>query len=117
MKLRFWLFSVLMVQFLASCEKNVSFALKDEATKLVVEASIENNEPPRVVLSTSLAYFSEISPAILEKSFVHDAEVYISNGTHNHHLTEHSYGQNGYTFFYYSMDSASPSTAFLGQLN
>ncbi|MGC4035019.1 MAG: DUF4249 domain-containing protein [Chitinophagaceae bacterium] len=102
---------------LNSCEKNVSFKLHDEEQKLVVEATIENGQVPTVVLSNSLDYFSAISPEILEKSFVHDADVSISNGTLTHKLKEYTYSQNGYNFYYYSVDSSSLATAFAGQLN
>jgi hypothetical protein len=102
---------------LGSCEKNVSFQLNDAAPKLVVEASIENGRAPTVVLSNSLDYFSEISPEILQQSFVHGADVSISNGTFTHKMKEYSFEQNGYTFYYYSIDSSNLATAFPGELN
>jgi len=117
MKLLKVIFFTLVMAVFFSCEKNVSFKLHDAETKIVVEASIENDKPPTVVLSTSLDYFSEISPAILENSFVHNAEILISNGVLTHKLKEYQFIQNGYSFSYYSIDSSSPATAFTGQLN
>jgi len=117
MKLLKVIFFTLVMAVFFSCEKNVSFKLHDAETKIVVEASIENDKPPTVVLSTSLDYFSEISPAILENSFVHNAEILISNGVLTHKLKEYQFVQNGYSFSYYSIDSSSPATAFTGQLN
>ena len=108
--------SVFIAGFIA-CEKNVSFNLNDTEKKIVVEASIENGQAPNVVLSTSIEYFSEISPDILQASFVHDADILVSNGIQTHKLKEYSFSQNGYTFFYYSIDSANLATAFLGELN
>ncbi len=108
---------LLTVFTFTSCEKNVSFNLNDSEKKLVVEASIENNQAPTVVLSTSIEYFAEISPEILQNSFVHDATILISNGTLTHQLKEYSFVQNGYTFFYYSIDSSNLATAFVGELN
>lgn len=103
---------------LISCEKAVSFDLDESASKLVVEATIENNQPPIVVLSKSLNYFSKISPELLFNSFVRNADVYISNGSHTHKLKEYTTALgNGYSFHYYSIDSANLSTAFTGQLN
>ncbi len=104
--------------FLFSCEKKVTFDLNESATKLAVEAAIENNQPPFVVLTKSFNYFSNISPELLANSFVRNADVFISNGTLSHKLKEYSTALgNGYTFYFYSIDSSSLSTAFTGQLN
>lgn len=103
---------------LSSCEKNVDINLKDQAAALVVDAQIENGKPPVVVLSTSFSYFSHITPEILFHSFVHDADIAISNGTQTQFLKEYSipFG-NGYTAYYYSIDSTHLANAFLGELN
>lgn len=101
-----------------SCEKAVSFKLDNVTPKLVIEAIIENNQPPTVVLSNSLSYFSSISPDILANSFVHNADVYISNGTLTHQLKEYTVSLgNGYSLYYYSIDSSNLLTAFTGELN
>jgi len=42
---------------LMSCEKGVTFDLEESAPKLVVEATIETNQPPLVVLSKSQNFF------------------------------------------------------------
>lgn len=104
--------------FLTACEKSVSFKLDEVAPKLVVEASIENGQAPVVYLSKSLNYFSKIDQSILANSFVHNAEVYVSNGTLTHKLKEYSVPVGGgYNFYYYTNDPATPATAFIGQLN
>jgi hypothetical protein len=109
---------LLPVFIFLSCEKAVTFDLDESNPKLVVEATIENNQPPLAVLSKSLNYFSKISPDILANSFVRNAEVYISNGVLTHKLKEYATPLgNGYTFYYYSIDSANLATAFTGQLN
>jgi hypothetical protein len=100
------------------CEKEVDFNLHETPPKLVVEATIENDQPPVVILTQSLNYFSEINPQILAGSFVHNATIEVSNGIRTHRLKE--YGVPlvpGYVFYYYSIDSSSPATAFTGQLN
>ena len=103
---------------LLSCEKDIQFNLNESANVLVVDAVIENSKAPTVVLTTSLSYFSKIEPQILAASFVHDAEVYISNGTLTHRLKEYAIPLiPGYEAFYYSIDSSSLSTAFMGELN
>ena len=103
---------------LSSCEKGIEFKLDDVTPKLVVEASIENGQAPVVNLSKSLGYFSEIDLNTLSGSFVHNAEVYISNGALTHKLKE--FGTpvgGGYSFYYYSNDPLNPATAFVGELN
>jgi hypothetical protein len=101
-----------------SCEKSVNFKLKDTDPKLVVEATIENDRPPVVFLSKSLGYFSDITPNLLQNSFVHNAEVYVSNGTLTHKLKEYTLNFGGaYFAYYYSIDSSDLATAFNGSLN
>lgn len=104
--------------FLFGCEKNIDFNLKNSANKLVVEATIENGQPPVVILTKSVGYFSRISPEILSQSFVHGADVSISNGTLTHKLKEYAQSISpGINFYYYTIDSGNLSTAFTGQLN
>jgi hypothetical protein len=103
---------------LISCEKGVSFNLENSPPKLVVEATIETNQPPVVILTKSQNYFSKISPDILAAGFVHNAEVFVSNGTKTHKLKEYALPvAGGYSFYFYSVDSSSPGTMFLGQTN
>jgi hypothetical protein len=112
------IYAVLVITLFSACEKDINFDLKDSSTLLVVDASIENNVAPIVVLTKSLDFYSTIDPALLFNSFVRNAEVSISNGTLTHKLKE--YGQQVIgtdSLFYYSIDSANLATAFLGQLN
>lgn len=111
-------FLVFFASMLLSCEKNINFDLKESPNVLVVDAEIENDKAPTVILSTSFSYFSQIDPALLAQSFVHNADVYISNGTLTHKLKEYSYPlAPGYLAYVYSIDSSSLSTAFLGAFN
>jgi hypothetical protein len=101
-----------------SCEKAVTFHLNETDPKLVVEATIENNQPPVVILSKTIGYFSNINPAILQNSFVHNAEIYISNGTLTHRLKEYAINfGSGYSGYYYSTDSSNLVSAFVGQVD
>ena len=101
-----------------SCEKNIDFKLKDAPAVLVVNAQIENGQAPTVALSKSLDYFGAISPEILAGSFVHNADITMSNGTLTHKLKEYTVPLgNGYFIYYYSIDSASLATAFIGEFN
>ena len=102
---------------LSSCERDVDFPLDDTATKLVVEANIENGQAPVVFLSNSLGFFSKIDPQTLATNFVRNAEVYISNRTRTHQLKEYAVPvPGGLTFYFYSNDLSSPATLFNGEL-
>ncbi len=104
--------------FLVSCEQDIDFDLKYAEPVLVVDAQIENGQPPTVALSRSLSFFSKISLDILSNSFVRNAEVSMSNGSVTHVLKEYAVpAGNGYFIYYYSIDSANLATAFVGELN
>lgn len=98
------------------CDKAVDFELEAGAPSLVVEATIENGQAPRVVLTSSQAYFSQISADILNTSFVQGAEVYVSNGQKEHRLKEYAVPAGPFTLRYYSTDSSQLNTAFVGEL-
>jgi len=103
---------------LPACEKNIDFKLDETAPKLVVEATIENGQAPQVILTKSVGYFSKISADLLVNGFVHNAEVFISNGSTNHQLKEYKVPvTSSISFYYYSIDSANLATAFVGALN
>lgn len=110
---------VLLVPFLfLSCEKDINLKLNEELPKLVVEATLENGQPPVVFLSRSLNFFSQLSPELLQQSLVQGAEVSVSNGSKTHRLKEYRLPLAGnYALSYYSVDSSQLSTAFVGELN
>ena len=111
------LLTVLSILFL-SCEKNIDFDLKYAEPVLVVDAQIENGQPPTVALSKSLSFFSAISIDLLANSFVHNAEVTMSNGTLTHRLKEYNVPVgNGYSIYYYGIDSTNLATTFIGEFN
>jgi hypothetical protein len=110
----FGLFSILFF----SCEKKIDFNLKYAEPVLVVDAQVENGEAPIVALSKSLSFFSAISAEILTNSFVHNAEVTMSNGTLTHKFKEYTVPLgNGYFIYYYGIDSSNLATAFIGEFN
>jgi len=110
-----WLVFVLSI-IIIGCEKSVDFNLENSESRLVVEATIENGQPPLVILSQSLNYFSTIDPQLLASGFVHNADVYVSNGLQTHKLKEYSHAvTNDYKLYYYSIDSSNLSTAFVGE--
>ena len=109
---------LLAVIFLSSCEKDVSLKLNDAVPLVVVDGQIEDGQPPIIVLTKSLGYFSKIDAQTLAGTFVRNAEVFISNGSTTHKLKEYSTPlAPGFTGYFYSNDNLNLSTAFLGQLN
>ena len=111
--------SIIVISFiLFSCEKNIDFKLNDVSNLLVVDANIENDQPPVVILTKSFSFFNTISPELLANSFVHDAVITISNGTLTHTLKENTYPLGGGIIIYnYGIDTSNLSTAFVGQFN
>jgi hypothetical protein len=113
-----WLGFLLVLLVATGCEKTVDFDLNENEPKLVVEATIENGHAPLVMLSQSLNYFSTIDPQLLASSLVHNADVYVSNGTKTHKLKEYSYNVSpDYKIYYYSVDSSNLLSAFVGELS
>jgi hypothetical protein len=116
-----WLVScscIVLAFMLTACEKKIDFKLNDQEPKLVVEATIENGQPPSVILTKSIGYFSKITPEILLNSFVHNAAIYVSNGTLTHQLKEYALPlANGITVYYYSIDSSNLPTSFNGEID
>lgn len=118
MKIKLPVLVIISSLLLCSCEKGVEFKLDEVTPKLVVEATIENGQAPVVYLTKSQAYFSQIDLTALANSFVHNADVYVSDGVLTHKLKEYTVPvAPGINFYYYSNDPASPWTAFSGQLN
>ena len=118
MKIKLPVLVIISSLLLCSCEKGVEFKLDEVTPKLVVEATIENGQAPVVYLTKSQAYFSQIDLTALANSFVHNADVYVSDGVLTHKLKEYTVPvAQGINFYYYSNDPASPGTAFSGQLN
>ena len=106
-------FSLLLI----SCEKAITFQPDKGTDAVVIDATIENEQSPVVILSKSFSYFSRLSPALLASSFQRNADVTLSNGVQSHRLREYSVEvAPGYNFYYYSIDSANLSTAFKGEL-
>ena len=118
MAIRSLLFCFILGLFISSCEKNINFNLKNADDLLVVDARIENGQAPVIVLSKSLDYYNYISYDILERSYIHNATVTISNGTLTHTLKEYALPVgNGASRYYYSIDSSNLATAFNGEFN
>lgn len=103
--------------FLLGCEKDIEIDLATETPKLVVEATIENGQPPLVILTRSLDYYASVSPQLLASSFVSGADVFISDNAGTHKLKEYSRSLGPFRLTYYTIDSTDLSTAIFGRLN
>lgn len=110
-----WICFLSLVTAFGSCEKDIKFEPDVQTPKLVVDAQIETGQPPLVVLSNSLNFFSEINPSILSNSFVHGAKIVLTDGVKTHQLKEYNYTVGSNTFYFYSNDIAAPLTAITGQ--
>ncbi len=111
-----WTEFFLLLILLAGCERDIAIVPTAYAPKLVVDAEIENNRPPLIILSKSLNFFSSIDSAELANSFVHNAVVTIREGNAVYSMKEFEVrGTNGSRIFYYSNDPLSPQQ-LLGQL-
>lgn len=116
--LREWLAVAFLFLGLSACEKEVDIPISTGKAKLVVEGSIETGLPPYVILTNTVGYFSKIDLATLENSFVHGAQVSVSDGVSTIQLREYSLDTGTANKFYlYSVDTADPaSLAFTGKV-
>src|ERR1700722_19174899 len=112
-------YTLLLAVVCSSCEKGINFNLNQASPQLVVDATIENYQIPKVILSSSLNYFNAITLAILENSFVHNAAVYISNGVKTEQLKEYAgpADSSGYVVYYYTVDSSDLTNVIYGAFN
>ncbi|RYD57919.1 MAG: DUF4249 domain-containing protein [Sphingobacteriales bacterium] len=92
---------------LVSCEKEVNIDVQSGKPQLVVEGAIETGLPPYVFLTNSLGYFSSINLEKVQNAFVHDAEVYVSDGTKTVQLKEQQLetGLPGMKLYVYTVQS------------
>ncbi len=106
------------VWMLVSCEKTIHLDMKQQPPELVVDASIENNTAPVVILSSSLNYFSVITRAQIEAAYVHNAQVSISDGNRSYQLKEFKVTMSdGYHSYYYSVTRNDAANYFTGAFN
>ncbi len=116
--MKYFILMIFSVIAFMSCEKNINFELKNTDQLLVVDAQIENNKFPTVILTRSFDYFSRIDTSLLAGIFVHNAVITISNGTITHQLKELAFPLGGgYIGYIYIIDSTHLATAFAGEFN
>jgi len=107
---------ILGVLFL-SCEKEVDIQPKDAGQVLAVDASIEDGQAPRVILTNSLKYFTTLSITDLTNSFITGARVMLSDGNTTQELKEYAIPFGTGNLVFYSTDTALGSSQIVGKLN
>lgn len=108
---------LLILFFFTACEKSINIQPETQKSLLVVDGTIENNQRPFILLSTSLNYFSKIDPAILVASIVKDAKVTLSDGVTTTALKEYQQSIGGiFNLTYYSSDSSNSATTLVGEI-
>lgn len=71
----------LLVLVLPSCEKEIVVDLPETDAKLVVEGTIEQGQPPIVILTRTQSYFAPTDLNSIAGIFVKDAVITVSDGT------------------------------------
>lgn len=75
-----YLFFLISIALLASCEKSINVDLPKAEDKIVVEGYIENGQRPYVIITKNSPYFGQIDSASLVKLIVLNALVTVSDG-------------------------------------
>ena len=108
---------ILIVFLFAACERDIQFSLNETEPKLVVEAIIENGQPPLVILSKSLPFFDTLRPSQLAASFITDATVTVTHNGIVYPLKGYRSVVAGQSLgYYYTVDSAQPVLFLRGAL-
>lgn len=94
------------ITLLPSCQKEVQINLASTPPQLVVQGSIETGEPPFVILTTTMGFFSNIDFNAFAGTFVHGAIVTVSDGSKTITLKEYEIDTAGNKFSVYAPDAA-----------
>lgn len=98
---------VLAGLFLIACERNIDIDFPPGEDILVVEGSIENGQPPFVILTKGLPFLGSTSAEQFKDFFVRGATVTISDGTQTVQLLEYTIDSiQGAAGTFYTVDTA-----------
>ena len=107
--------ALLLITVLISCQKVVHINLGTSPTQLVVQGAVETNVPPYVILTSTIGFFSNVTLATLQNSFIHGANVQVSDGIKTVTLTEYSIDTgNNNKFYIYSVDTSNAANVMVG---
>ena len=105
------------IAVLLSCQKEVHINLGTTATQVVVQGAIETNVPPYVILTSTIGFFSKIDLGTLQNSFLHGANITVSDGSNTVTLKEYSIDTgNNNKFYIYSVDTTNLSNIMYGEV-
>jgi len=111
------IFLIACYSSLTSCQKEVNINLGTSADQVVVQGQIETGQPPFVVLTSTISFFSKVDLSTLENSFLHGAVVQVSNGIKTATLKEYSLDTGAANKFYvYSLDTNNIADFILGEV-
>ncbi len=82
------LFITFIVFSFYSCEKEITVDLPEVEQRIVIEGTIEQSQPPLVLLTYSQGYFEPTDVSSLESFFVRGAKVTLTDGTTTDSLFE-----------------------------
>ncbi len=106
---------ILMV-VLVSCEKVITIEPQIREPLLVVDGAIEDGQPPLILLSRSINYFSNVSAEIVASSLVRNARITLNDGTRTVTLLEYSIPLTpSFTYTYYSTDTTIAANRMVGE--
>ncbi|MFT4682662.1 MAG: hypothetical protein ACJAU0_001386 [Flavobacteriales bacterium] len=83
-----YFFGISLIGMLLGCEKEITVDLPTVASKIVVEGTIEQGQPPLIFLTKSQGYFEPTNLNDLDNLIVRGAEVYVTNNGNEVQLTE-----------------------------
>ena len=107
----------LFISILVSCQKEIHISLGTSPTQIVVQGAVETNVPPYVVLTSTIGFFSNVDLNTLQNSFIHGANIQVSDGNKTITLKEYSIDTGANSKFYiYSVDTTNPANAMVGQV-
>lgn len=105
-----------MAVLLTSCEKEVHINLASSSPQVVVQGAIETGSAPYVLLNSTIGFFSKVDLATYQNSFIHDAEVSVSDGLRSVQLKEYSFDTGGsFKFYVYTLNLSDPADTMIGQ--
>lgn len=111
MKKGFYL--LLLLGILSSCEKELHIKLKNEASKIVVQGSIDNGTQPFITLTESIGFFDKIDLNAVK--FIKNATINITDITDQKSITLKEYtidtliGNKTFSFTIYGPDFTDPN--------
>jgi len=88
MKIRFFIYSLIVLFVVAACEREVTFDLPDSERALVVDGRIEEGSIAYVILTHSTSFYGAIGLDNAEDFFVPNATVKVSDGEQEIELFE-----------------------------